>query len=91
MDMPKDIIKDTKTYLDVEFPEKKGLWTHEVIRPEYSFQGKYSKRDCGFHICNYALAAITDRKIFTKENNEFTTFKNDIEKEIEKATRNRFE
>ena len=68
--------------LDYLYPTHKGQWRHDVIRPEEKFQNENTHIDCGFHILNFAEAALEDRLI-TTQHADFNIFKQKIELQLD--------
>lgn len=82
MDLPADLLQDIECMLDYIYPTYKGQWTHDVIRPEEQFQNGNTHIDCGFHILNFAEAALEDRLI-TTDHADFNMFKQKIELQLD--------
>jgi Ulp1 protease family, C-terminal catalytic domain len=80
--LPDELLEDIECMLDYLYPSNKGQWTHDVIRPEEQIQNGTTHIDCGFHILNFAEAALEDRLIKT-DHADFNMFKQKIELQLE--------
>jgi Ulp1 family protease len=79
--LPVELLEDIESMLDHYYPLFKGQWKHDKIRNEEQFQDPHRNKDCGFHILNFAEAALKDTLI-TINHNAFNMFKERIEKEL---------
>ena len=80
--LPEELSQDIECMLDYLYPTYKGQWTHDVIRPEEQIQNGRTHIDCGFHILNFAEAALEDRLI-TIDHADFNIFKERIELQLD--------
>lgn len=80
-ELPHEVLQDIECMLDYIYPTYKGEWTHDVIRPEEQIQNARTHIDCGFHILNFAEAALEDRLI-TTDHADFNKFKHKVELQL---------
>ena len=80
-ELPEELLQDIECMLDYIYPTYKGQWVHDVIRPEEQIQNIRTHVDCGFHILNFAEAALEDRLI-TINHADFNMFKEKIELQL---------
>ena len=80
--LPEELSQDIECMLDYLYPTYKGQWTHDVIRPGEQLQNGGTHIDCGFHILNFAEAALEDRLI-TIDHADFNIFKERIELQLD--------
>lgn len=80
--LPEELSQDIECMLDYLYPTYKGQWTHDVIRPVEQIQNGRTHIDCGFHMLNFAEAALEDRLI-TIDHADFNMFKERIELQLD--------
>ena len=73
--MPKDCMEDTVSFLRFYYPDIPSKdWSYDNLNTADRFQNYPVNKDCGFHICYFMRAAVTNKRI-PRMHEEFNTFK----------------
>ena len=73
--MPKDCMEDTVSFLSFYYPDIPSKdWSYDNLNTAERIQNVSVNLDCGFHICYFMRAAVTNTRI-SRIHEDFNTFK----------------